>query len=140
MNRGQTSDPQIAGKLSSGEVDVLPCRGALFPMLAVNAAANINSRIFPHYLGDLEYSARIHELGWRIMVSQKADIFTSVENSDQEVRQQGFRKEYFSFWSTNNLPQRLWLFSLRGPVWLRFWALPRYLFVGGWRLLKRVSK
>ena len=128
----------IEGKLSSGKVDALPGRGVLFPMPAVNAAGNINCRTFPHYLGDLEYSARINQLGWRIVVSQKADIFTSAENSDQAVRQQGFRKEYFSFRSKNNLPHRLWFFSLRGPIWLRLWAIPRYFLFGGWRLMSRL--
>jgi GT2 family glycosyltransferase len=122
-----------------GNVDALPGRGVLYPMQAVLSAGNINVKAFPHYLGDLEYSARVKENGWKIFISKKADVYTSAENSDENLRRQGLRQEYFSFRSKNNLFQRLWFFSLRGPVWLRFWALPRYIFFGGWRLLRKMT-
>lgn len=129
----------ILGQFPTGEVDALPGRGAFFPMSAVYATGNINVEIFPHYLGDLEYTARIKELGWNIIISRKASIYTSAENSDEALRQQGLKQEYFSFRSKNNISRRLWFFSLRGPIWLRFWAIPRYMLVGGWRLLKKVA-
>lgn len=128
----------VIDQIPARGVDALPGRGALFPMSAIFRAGNINLKAFPHYLGDLEYSARIRELGWEIFISNKADIFTSGESSDEQVRRQGLAKEYFSFRSKNNLSQRLWFFSLRGPLWLRWWAIPRYLMVGSWRLLRRV--
>lgn len=115
------------------DVDALPGRGALFPMRAVLSAGNINVDTFPHYFGDLEYSARIQEMGWNIIISKAANIYTSSESSDEHIREQGTAKKYFSFRSKNDLRQRLWFFSLRGPWWLRFWALPRYAVVGGWR-------
>ena len=121
-------------------VDALPGRGTLFPMRAVLNAGNINVNAFPHYLGDLEYSARIHEMGWDLIISKTADIYTSPESSDENIRRQGITKEYFSFRSKNNLISRLWFFSMRGPWWLRFWALPRYVVVGSWRLFRRAGK
>lgn len=120
-------------------VDALPGRGALFPMRAILDAGNINVKAFPHYLGDLEYSARIHELGWSLIISKTADVYSSSENSDENIRRQGVAKEYLSFRSKNSLKQRLWFFSVRGPMWLRIWALPRYLVVGGFRLIRRLS-
>ncbi|MGA7595805.1 MAG: glycosyltransferase family 2 protein [Gallionella sp.] len=121
-------------------VDALPGRGALFPMRAVMSAGNINVNVLPHYLGDVEYSARIREMGWTIAISNAAKIFTSSTSSDENIRGQGFTKAYFSFRSKNDLRQRLWFFSLRGPWYLRFWALPRYVVVGGWRWLWKAKK
>ena len=129
----------IDASLANEDVDALPGRGALFPMPAVLSAGNINVKAFPHYLGDLEYSARIKEMGWKIVISKKADVYISAESSDENVRRQGFKQEYFSFRSKNNLLLRLWFFSLRGPVWLRLWALPRYMVFGGWRLLGKMT-
>jgi GT2 family glycosyltransferase len=131
--------PTEAGS-SSARVDALPGRGALFPMRAVLGAGNINVKAFPHYQGDLEYSARIREMGWPVIISKGADIYTTSESSDKNIRSQGIAKDYFSFRSKNNLRQRLWFFSIRGPWWLRFWALPRYVAVGGWRLIRKVRK
>ena len=122
----------------SGSVDALPGRGALFPLPAVLEAGNINARAFPHYLADLEYSARIRELGWPVMISKTADVYSSSESSDDIVRSQGIAREYLSFRSKNNLRQRLWFFSSRGPLWLRIWAIPRYLVVGGLRSFRRL--
>ena len=130
----------VQGRFPGSEVDALPGRGVLVPMRAVFRAGNINVDAFPHYLGDLEYTARIKELGWKIVFSHEASIFTSAESSDLEVRRQGLKDEYFSFRSKNNLPQRLRFFCLRGPAWLRFWAIPRYALVAGWRVLKRIFK
>jgi len=129
----------IVAQYPNERVDALPGRGALFPMRAVLSAGNINVKAFPHYQGDLEYSARIREMGWAIIISKMADIYSSSASSDENVRRQGFAKAYFSFRSKNNLRQRLWFFSLRGPVWLRIWALPRYMVVGGWRMLRKAA-
>lgn len=121
----------------TGLVDALPGRGVLFPMRAILDAGNINVSFFPHYLGDLEYSARVRELGWPVIVSKTADVYSSSESSDKKIRNQGVAKEYLSFRSKNNLTQRLWFFSIRGPLWLRVWAIPRYVVVAGFRLFKR---
>lgn len=119
-------------------IDALPGRGALFPFKSVLRAGNINTKAFRHYFGDLEYSARVRDLGWKIFISNKANVYTASDSSDKTVRSQGVVKEYFSFRSKNNLRQRLWFFSVRGPHWLRLWAIPRYLLVGGYRLCRRV--
>ncbi len=125
---------------AGGCVDALPGRGALYPLPAVLKAGNINTGAFPHYLADLEYSARIHELGWKLAISETADVYSPPESSDSHIRSHGLAKEYLSFRSKNNLRQRLWFFSLRGPVWLRVWAVPRYVAVGGLRFLRRLLK
>jgi GT2 family glycosyltransferase len=122
----------------AGSVDALPGRGALFPMRTIFRAGNINFKAFRHYLGDLEYSVRIRDLGWKIHISKTAAVYSSAESSDKNICSQGVVKEYFSFRSKNNLRQRLWFFSIHGPWWLRICAVPRYVVVGGWRLCRRV--
>ena len=107
-------------------VDALPGRGALFPMSAIFAAGKINSKIFPHYLGDLEYTARVKEAGYKIVLSKIADVYSASEDSDTHVRKKGFIADYFSFRSKNNLLHRILFFCMRGPVFLRILAVPRY--------------
>jgi GT2 family glycosyltransferase len=125
--------------LSKGEsVNALPARGALYPMRAVFRAGNINIKAFRHYLGDLEYSARIRELGWKLLISMEAAVVTSSDSSDKNLRGEGVLNEYFACRSRNNLMQRLVFFRIRGPRWLRIWAWPRYVVVRGWRLLSKV--
>lgn len=116
-------------------IDALPGRGVLFPFEAVLRVGNIDAKAFRHYWGDLEYSARVRDFGWKLIISDKASIYSSSESSDNSVRAQGLLKDYFSFNSKNNLKQRLWFFSVRGPFLLRLWAIPRYLLVGSYRML-----
>jgi GT2 family glycosyltransferase len=107
-------------------VDALPGRGVLFPMRAVFQAGNVNAKLFPHYLADLEYTTRVSESGWKILVSKAANVFSSSEPSDAQIRAGGIFSEYFSFRSRNNLLQRILFYSVRGPLFLRILAVPRY--------------
>jgi GT2 family glycosyltransferase len=111
---------------SSISVDALPGRGVLIPMQAVFAAGKVNSRIFPHYLGDLEYTARVKESGYEVILSNKAEVFSAAESSDEHVRRKGFIAEYFSFRSKRNLVHRILFFCLRGPFLSRILAVPRF--------------
>lgn len=110
-------------------VNALPGRGVLFPMCAVLAAGTINLKCFPHYFSDLEYTARVGERGFNLILSKKANVFSSAESSDMHVRNKGLFAEYFSFRSRNNLLHRVLFFSIRGPILLRIWSLPRFLIV-----------
>lgn len=145
---GSSQRDEVSGKLSGGgfhidywgmrfvpvdccvdqniTVDALPGRGVLFPMRAVFAAGKVNARFFPHFLGDLEYTARVGESGFKILLSKRAEVFSSSESSDIHVRNKGIFAEYFSFRSKNNLFHRLLFFSVRGPLILRILAVPRY--------------
>ena len=107
-------------------VDALPGRGVLFPMRAVVRAGKVNARLFPHYLGDIEYSARVSESGWKLLVSKAANVFTCSRASDLHVRSKGAISRYLSFRSRDNLLQRILFFSVRGPLLLRITAVPRY--------------
>lgn len=119
-------------------VDALPTRGVLFPYVAVRHAGNVYSGLFPHYLVDLEYSSRVRERGWKLMVSRDAPVFTSPERSDEKIRARGWFMRRLSWRSRESLIQKLLFFSVRGPWPLRVVAMPRYFLVGGWRGLKSV--
>ena len=121
----------IAGE----RVDAMPGRGVLLPYAAVRRVGIIRSKMFPHYLADLDYTSRIRESGWKLNVSLKAPIFVSAESSDKKIREQGWFARYFSGRSKDNLARRLFFFSMHGPWLLRFVALPRYLVMGGGRFV-----
>jgi len=106
-------------------VDAVSGRGVLFPIRAVLRVGNINARIFPHYLGDLEYTAKVTGAGWKIFVSKAACVYTSSEPSDRQVRDRGVFYKYFSLRSKHNLIHRILFFSVRGPLLLRMLVIPR---------------
>lgn len=118
-------------------VDCLPGRGALYPLEVVLQCGLVYSGVFPHYFGDIEYSARAKEMGWLLVISKKARVFTSTESSDAHIKRKGFIYRYLTIRSKDSLVQRLMFFSVRGPWVLRLLALPRYFFCGLWRLCCR---
>jgi len=124
---------------SAERIDALPGRGVLFPYAAVRCAGNLSTKLFPHYLTDLEYSCRVREKGWELIVSRDAAVFTSSERSDKKVLASGWVMWRLSWRSRYSLIQRLLFFSLRGPWLLRLVALPRYFLVGGWRGVTRLA-
>ena len=118
-------------------IDALCGRGVLLPCKIVRRVGIVRSKYFPHYLADLDYTTRIRESGCRLIVSYKAAVFVSPESSDKQTRERGLIARYFSYRSKDNLARRLLFFSLHGPWLLRFFALPRYLVMGGWRFVRR---
>ncbi len=119
-------------------VDALPGRGVLIPMAAVQSSGNLRTWAFPHYFGDIEYTCRLRENGWKIKISQSTAVYTSSKSSDVDIRKSGLIAQYFSIHSKTNLIHRLLFFSLSGPLLLRFIALPRYLLIEIWILIKRI--
>ena len=124
--------------MAGERVDAISGRGVLLPYTAVRSVGIIRSKTFPHYLADLDYTARIRESGWNLIVSLKAAVFVSAESSDKKIREQGWFARYFSGRSKDNLAHRLLFFSMHGPWLLRFIALPRYLVMGGGRFVRRM--
>ena len=117
------------------EVDALPGRGVVFPYDAVVTAGVVNDARYRQYMGDIEYSARVKEKGWKLWVSVHAEIKTDPETSDVEIQKQGFWVKLFSFKSKTNLQDRILFFSTRGAYWLRPWAFVRVIVMGVWRML-----
>lgn len=118
-------------------IDALSGRGLLLPYSIVRCVGIVRSKLFPHYLADLDYTSRIREGGCSLIVSFKAAVFVSPESSDKKIREQGWFARYFSGRSKDNLARRLLFFSMHGPWLLRLIALPRYIVMGGWRFVRR---
>jgi GT2 family glycosyltransferase len=123
-----------------GPIDALPARGALFPYAAVRSTGHLHPKLFPQCMADLEYSARVRELGWPLVISEKAHVFTPYGSKvDERLRAKGWIAWRFSMRSKGSLVLRLLYFSLRGPKGLRIIALPRFLVVCVWRLATRLT-
>lgn len=109
-------------------VDALSGRGVLIPMSAVFLVGNIRRRVFPHYLADIDYTTRLSESGWDLIVSKSADIFTAAGNSGKSASS-GFASTFLSSRSSRNLLHRFIFFSIHGPLFFRITALPRFVFL-----------
>ncbi len=63
---------------------VLPGRGTLIPITAVRRAGNVNSKKFPHYLADYEFTYRLKTRGGvRLAVAYNAMIKTRVDTPEE---------------------------------------------------------
>ena len=114
--------------------DALPGRGVLFPMRAARAAGVIH-RLLPHYLGDLEFTARVKEMGNRLMVSSSAAVSTTQDLSPTSVNPRGAINGWFSGRSPRNVWHRLVFFLVRGPFLLRILAAPRFLIIAIYKIV-----
>ena len=123
----------------NARVDALSGRGVLFPYRAIVHAGRLNTKLFPHYLADLEYTSRVREKGWELKVSRNGVVFTAKESSDKIVRESSWFVRRLSWRSKDCLVQKILFFSLRGPRLLRFLALPRFVLVNSWRFFKSFS-
>lgn len=108
------------------QIDALPGRGTLYPVSIIRRIGLIHSKLFPHYFGDVEYSARAKNKGYTLVICQDANVYTDSKSSDQDIRVKYGFFHWFSFRSKDNLVHRLVFFSIRGPRWLRFCSLPRF--------------
>lgn len=120
-----------------GNINALSGRGVLIPMSAVFQVGDLHTKLFPHYLSDLEYTARIGEAGWPIVTSKVAGLFTSSESSDIHTRSKGAIPRYFSIHSKSNLLSKFLLFCVRGPILSRVSAFIRFPFIIFISLIRR---
>jgi N-acetylglucosaminyl-diphospho-decaprenol L-rhamnosyltransferase len=123
-----------------GEVDCLPGRGALYPIPVIRKIGLVNSALFSHYFGDIEYSARAKDKGCLLTVSQDANVFTDGTSSDQGVRQRGSLAQWAHPRSKSNLVRRILFFSLRGPLLWRLCVLPRFTVLALYKFLSQLAK
>jgi GT2 family glycosyltransferase len=117
-------------------VDALAGRGVLIPTIAARTAGTVDSVHFPHYLGDIEYTARIQEQGFPLLVTNAVNIFTSPESSDMEARRRGLVTRRFHIKSKSRAIDRIRFFLLRGPAHLRWTSPARWILMG---MLSRLS-
>ena len=120
-------------------IDALPGRGMLLPVSVVRKIGHIYDRWFPQVYGDIEYSARAKDHGFNLVVSERAKVYTSNGSKAWMLGRRGWFKRYFSPYTPTNIPQTLLFCSLRGPRWLRLWAVPRFVLTIPFRPLLRRS-
>ncbi len=116
--------------VDEGEPDAVPARGVLFPIAVVRRIGFVRARLLPHYLADCDYSARAKESGFRLRVSPQAVVFSDAASSDDSIRQRGFIATFFHPRSKRNVIHKIVFFSIRGPLYLRLSALPRFILLG----------
>lgn len=107
------------------EVDATVGRGLLIPISVSRKIGNVNHRLFPHYMGDVEYTARIKEKGFPLVISEKGKMFTDLNESDGHIRARGIIISMFHSRSKVNVRDRLFFFVTRGPWVYRIFAAPR---------------
>lgn len=122
------------------DVDATVGRGLLVPVSVVKRVGNLNYRLFRHYMGDIEFTARIKEKGFRLVISELGKIYTDLTESDGHIRKRGIFISLLHPRSKINIQNRLLLFSIRGPVYYRLTAVPRFFvkFISG--LTKRIMR
>lgn len=84
------------------DVDLLSGRGTLYPGSCVISAGLIRSKVFPHYYGDYDYSARLKRRGIRLIVASKAVIISPPEYGN-DTSLMNFRDKWFSKKSADNI-------------------------------------
>lgn len=119
------------------EVDGLAGRGLLFSVRLMRAIGYVDAERFPHYWGDIEYTARARDFGYRVACVTDLIVSTSFAPSDGKVLGGGWRKRFFSPVSSRNVWQRLLFWTRRGPHRLRRTAVFRYGWLQSGRFLKR---
>ncbi|MGW8247534.1 MAG: glycosyltransferase family 2 protein [Acidiferrobacterales bacterium] len=118
------------------DIDASVGRGLLIPISTVKRVGNVKSRLFPHYMGDLEFTARIKEYGFPLVVSEGGKMYSDLADSDGAVRQRGKLVSLLHPRSKINIQNRALLFTVRGPWIYRFTAIPRIMVRGLLRFLR----
>ncbi len=126
--RNQSLEVVLAGGQTRTvvEVDALVGRGVLIPIRVMRAIGLVDARRFPHYWGDIEYTARARDLGYRVCSLSEVPVWTSFAPSDVKVADAGWRSRFLSRVSSRNVIQRLNFWRRRGPAHLRRHAALRY--------------
>ena len=119
-------------------VDALAGRGLLFGVGLMRAIGYVDAARFPHYWGDIEYSARARDQGFRVACLSDLSLSTSFAPSDSKVQGGGWRKRYFSPVSSRNVAQRLQFWRRRGPLALRRTAALRFAWLQLARAIRRL--
>jgi GT2 family glycosyltransferase len=121
-------------------IDATVGRGLLVPVHAIRGAGIVDAKRFPHYMGDIEYTARLVRCGSALRVAWNAPIYSDHTPSDQHVQQRGLLARYFHNRSKNNLWSRLRFFLLYGSPFERATAGPRLAMKYAIKAVRRVLR
>jgi GT2 family glycosyltransferase len=137
--RKQSIDVMLASEHAGPVVDVdaLVGRGVLIPVRVMRTIGLVDALRFPHYWGDIEYTARARDLGYRVCCLSEVPVWTSFAPSDAKVADAGWRARFLSRVSSRNVMQRLSFWRRRGPAHLRRLAALRYAWLQVARVLSQ---
>jgi GT2 family glycosyltransferase len=111
------------------DVDALCGRGTLFSRDVVARAGYIDAGKFPHFWGDIEYSARAKDLGFRLVCDPNIAVGTSFVASDEKRVGSNWWRRLVSPVSSRNIVQHYLFWACRGPKLLAKTAIFRFPFI-----------
>lgn len=92
------------------EVDAVGGRGVLIPGQCFMKVGFINTKLFKHYLGDIEFSHRMKRMGFNLIVNREVGVYVDREASDAKLARQGPIHKYFHSKSKSNIIHKMCLF------------------------------
>lgn len=103
-----------------GDVDFLPGRGTLVPLMMIRAAGNVDTVAFPHYLGDYDFFYRLKQKGFLLGICCDARVLAHIEETGilGEQGPASFRvicQELFSRRSMHNIIDHWHFISRHSP-------------------------
>lgn len=108
------------------ELDAICGRGMLVSREVIRRIGYVDSAHFPHYLGDIEYSARAKDYGYRVVCDPSIVVSTSFIASDGKRVGNSSWRRFLSPVSSKNIMQHYQFWARRGPKALTRSALLRY--------------
>jgi GT2 family glycosyltransferase len=111
------------------EVDALSGRGALFPVAAFRVAGTMRARWLPHYFADYELSLRVRRHGYRLLVDDRAAVFSRHDYGSTRVARSA-RERFLSVSSPGYLPAKA-AFWWQASSWMQRVTLPLRLVLFG---------
>jgi len=121
-------------------IDASIGRGLLIPVEIIRVIGLVNAKIFPHYMGDVEFTARIKDYNYDLRVAWSAPVYSDQSPSDSHVQELGELATRFHPRSKSNIFDSLNLFHRRGPFLCRIIALPRLLYRLGRLAISNVGR
>jgi len=121
------------------EVDALCGRGMLVSREVVAAVGFVDAKRFPHYLGDIEYSARIKDYGFRVVCDQSIIVSTLLSAADEQRLAKKPWRRFLSATGSKNILQHYRFWASRGPKFLARTAVFRFPFVKLSRALRQAA-
>lgn len=88
------------------KVDALSGRGVLYPVAALRKVNGMRPRWLPHYLADYELAVRVKTVGWKLLVSTAAAVYSKDEYGNA-FRASSLKERLFSVRSPEYLPARI---------------------------------
>lgn len=121
-------------------IDASIGRGILIPVDIVKKVGVVNANTFPHYMGDVEYTARIKDYNYGLSVAWNAPVYSDQKPSDRHVQELGEWVKKVHPRSKSNIFDSLKFFHRRGPLLCRITALPRMLYRLGRIAIRNVGR